>query len=179
MRQADEVMSPFRTAITRARGPLYKFLTEGSINNTTGSKALRSKLVSTKKGIENFMTGSLLEIRPMSVDKLQGMRCKIATVDEWLSGDIREDVIGAIEQGASKNDDYLIVAISSEGTVRNGSGDTIKMELMEILKGEYINPHVSIWYYKLDNIDEVADPEMWVKANPNLGKTVSSISLNF
>ena len=173
MRQADEVMSPFRTAITRARGPLYKFLTEGSINNTTGSKALRSKLVSTKKGIENFMTGSLLEIRPMSVDKLQGMRCKIATVDEWLSGDIREDVIGAIEQGASKNDDYLIVAISSEGTVRNGSGDTIKMELMEILKGEYINPHVSIWYYKLDNIDEVADPEMWVKANPNLGKTVT------
>lgn len=173
MRQADEVMSPFRTAITRARGPLYKFLTEGSINNTTGSKALRSKLVSTKKGIENFMTGSLLEVRPMSVDKLQGMRCKIATVDEWLSGDIREDVIGAIEQGASKNDDYLIVAISSEGTVRNGSGDTIKMELMEILKGEYINPHVSIWYYKLDNIDEVADPEMWVKANPNLGKTVT------
>lgn len=173
MRQADEVMSPFRTAITRARGPLYKFLTEGSINNTTGSKALRSKLVSTKKGIENFMTGSLLEIRPMSVDKLQGMRCKIATVDEWLSGDIREDVIGAIEQGASKNDDYLIVAISSEGTVRNGSGDTIKMELMEILKGEYINPHVSIWYYKLDSIDEVADPEMWVKANPNLGKTVT------
>lgn len=173
MRQADEVMSPFRTAITRARGPLYKFLTEGSINNTTGSKALRSKLVSTKKGIENFMTGSLLEIRPMSIDKLQGMRCKIATVDEWLSGDIREDVIGAIEQGASKNDDYLIVAISSEGTVRNGSGDTIKMELMEILKGEYINPHVSIWYYKLDNIDEVADPEMWVKANPNLGKTVT------
>lgn len=173
MRQADEVMSPFRTAITRARGPLYKFLTEGSINNTTGSKALRSKLVSTKKGIENFMTGSLLEIRPMSVDKLQGMRCKIATVDEWLSGDIREDVIGAIEQGASKNDDYLIVAISSEGTVRNCSGDTIKMELMEILKGEYINPHVSIWYYKLDNIDEVADPEMWVKANPNLGKTVT------
>ena len=173
MRQADEVMSPFRTAITRARGPLYKFLTEGSINNTTGSKALRSKLVSTKKGIENFMTGSLLEIRPMSVDKLQGMRCKIATVDEWLSGDIREDVIGAIEQGASKNDDYLIVAISSEGTVRNGSGDTIKMELIEILKGEYINPHVSIWYYKLDSIDEVADPEMWVKANPNLGKTVT------
>lgn len=173
MRQADEVMSPFRTAITRARGPLYKFLTEGSINNTTGPKALRSKLVSTKKGIENFMTGSLLEVRPMSVDKLQGMRCKIATVDEWLSGDIREDVIGAIEQGASKNDDYLIVAISSEGTVRNGSGDTIKMELMEILKGEYINPHVSIWYYKLDNIDEVADPEMWIKANPNLGKTVT------
>lgn len=173
MRQADEVMSPFRTAITRARGPLYKFLTEGSINNTTGSKALRSKLVSTKKGIENFMTGSLLEIRPMNVDRLQGMRCKIATVDEWLSGDIREDVIGAIEQGASKNDDYLIVAISSEGTVRNGIGDTIKMELMEILKGEYINPHVSIWYYKLDNIDEVADPEMWIKANPNLGKTVT------
>lgn len=173
MKQADEVMSPFRTAITRARGPLYKFLTEGSLNNTTGSKANRVKLVSTKKGIENFLTGSLLEIRPMSIDKLQGMRCKIATVDEWLSGDIREDVIGAIEQGASKNDDYLIVAISSEGTVRNGSGDTIKMELMEILKGDYINPHVSIWYYKLDNIDEVADPEMWVKANPNIGKTVT------
>lgn len=173
MKQADEVMSPFRTAITRARGPLYKFLTEGSLNNTTGSKANRVKLVSTKKGIENFLTGSLLEIRPMSIDKLQGMRCKIATVDEWLSGDIREDVIGAIEQGASKNDDYLIVAISSEGTVRNGSGDTIKMEIMEMLKGDYINPHVSIWYYKLDSIDEVADPEMWLKANPNLGKTVT------
>ena len=173
MKQAEEVLSPIRTAITRARGPLFKFLTEGSIQNTTGSKANRCKLASTKKGIENFLTGSLLEIRPMSIDKLQGLRCKIATVDEWLSGDIREDVIGAIEQGASKHDDYLIVAISSEGTVRNGSGDTIKMELMEILKGEYQNPHVSIWYYKLDSIDEVADPEMWVKANPNLGKTVS------
>ena len=173
MKQAEEIMSPIRTAITRARGPLLKFLTEGSIQNTTGSKANRVKLASTKKGIENFLTGSLLEIRPMSIDKLQGLRCKIATVDEWLSGDIREDVIGAIEQGASKNDDYLIVAISSEGTVRNGSGDTIKMELMSILKGEYINPHVSIWYYKLDNIDEVNNPEMWLKANPNLGKTVS------
>ena len=173
MRQAEEVMSPIRTAITRARGPLYKFLTDGSLQNTTGSKANRVKLASTKKGVENFLTGSLLEIRPMSVDKLQGLRCKIATVDEWLSGDIREDVIGAIEQGASKNDDYLIVAISSEGTVRNGSGDTIKMELMDILKGDYINPHVSIWWYKLDSIDEVAHPEMWVKANPNLGKTVT------
>lgn len=173
MKQAEEVMSPIRTAITRSRGPLYKFLTEGSIQNTTGSKANRVKLASTKKGVENFLTGSLLEIRPMSIDKLQGLRCKIATVDEWLSGDIREDVIGAIEQGASKNDDYLIVAISSEGTVRNGSGDDIKMELMEILKGDYINPHVSIWYYKLDSIDEVADPETWLKANPNLGKTVS------
>ena len=173
MKQAEEVMSPIRTAITRARGPLFKFLTEGSLQNTTGSKANRMKLASTKKGIENFLTGSLLEIRPMSIDKLQGLRCKIATVDEWLSGDIREDVIGAIEQGASKNDDYLIVATSSEGTVRNGSGDTIKMELMEILKGEYSNPHVSIWYYKLDSIDEVADPDMWLKANPNLGKTVS------
>ena len=173
MKQAEEVLSPIRTAITRARGPLFKFLTEGSLQNTTGSKANRCKLASTKKGIENFLTGSLLEIRPMSIDKLQGLRCKIATVDEWLSGDIREDVIGAIEQGASKNDDYLIVAISSEGTVRNGSGDTIKMELMDILKGEYINPHVSIWYYKLDSIDEVADPSMWLKANPNLGKTVS------
>ena len=173
MKQAEEVMSPIRTAITRARGPLFKFLTEGSLQNTTGSKANRMKLASTKKGIENFLTGSLLEIRPMSIDKLQGLRCKIATVDEWLSGDIREDVIGAIEQGASKNDDYLIVATSSEGTVRNGSGDTIKMELMEILKGEYNNPHVSIWYYKLDSIDEVADPDMWLKANPNLGKTVS------
>lgn len=172
MKQAEEVMSPFRTAITRARGPLYKFLTEGSLQNTTGSKANRQKLASTKKGIENTLTGSLLEIRPMSIDKLQGMRCKIATVDEWLSGDIREDVIGAIEQGASKNDDYLIVAISSEGTVRNGNGDTIKMELMKILKGEYYNPHVSIWYYKLDSIDEVGNPEMWLKANPNLGKTV-------
>lgn len=173
MKQAEEVMSPIRTAITRSRGPLFKFLTEGSIQNTTGSKANRVKLASTKKGVENFLTGSLLEIRPMSVDKLQGLRCKIATVDEWLSGDVREDVIGAIEQGASKNDDYLIVATSSEGTVRNGSGDTIKMELMEILKGEYINPHVSIWYYKLDSVDEVADPDMWLKANPNLGKTVS------
>lgn len=173
MKQAEEVMSPIRTAITRARGPLYKFLTEGSIQNTTGSKANRCKLVATKKGIENFLTGSLLEVRPMSIDKLQGLRCKIATVDEWLSGDIREDVIGAIEQGASKNDDYLIVAMSSEGTVRNGSGDTIKMEIMDILKGDYINPHVSIWYYRLDSIDEVRDPEMWVKANPNLGKTVS------
>lgn len=173
MKQAEEVLSPIRTAITRARGPLFKFLTEGSIQNTTGSKANRVKLASTKKGIENFLTGSLLEIRPMSINKLQGLRTKIATVDEWLSGDIREDVIGAIEQGASKLDDYLIVAISSEGTVRNGSGDTIKMELMEILKGDYINPHVSIWYYKLDNVDEVGDPSMWLKANPNLGKTVT------
>ena len=173
MKQAEEVMSPIRTSITRARGPLFKFLTDGSINNTTGSKANRVKLSSTKKGIENFLTGSLLEIRPMSIDKLQGLRCKYATVDEWLSGDVREDPIGAIEQGASKNPDYLIVATSSEGTVRNGSGDTIKMELMEILKGEYINPHVSIWYYKLDSIDEVNQPEMWLKANPNLGKTVS------
>jgi len=173
MKQAEEVMSPFRTAITRARGPLYKFLTEGSIQNTTGSKANRQKLVSTKKGIENFLTGSLLEIRPMSIDKIQGSRAKYWTIDEWLSGDIREDVVGAAEQGASKNDDYLIVAISSEGTVRNGSGDTIKMELMDILKGEYVNPHVSIWWYKLDSIDEVADPSKWLKANPNLGKTVT------
>ena len=173
MKQAEEVMSPIRTSITRARGPYFKFLTDGSINNTTGPKANRVKLASTKKGVENFLTGSLLEIRPMSIDKLQGMRCKIATVDEWLSGDIREDVIGAIEQGASKNDDYLIVAISSEGTVRNGSGDTIKMELMDILKGDYPNKHVSIWWYKLDSIDEVNDPSMWLKANPNLGKTVS------
>ena len=173
MKQAEEVMSPIRTAITRARGPLFKFLTEGSLQNTTGSKANRMKLASTKKGIENFLTGSLLEIRPMSINKLQGLRCKIATVDEWLSGDIREDVIGAIEQGASKLDDYLIVATSSEGTVRNGSGDTIKMELMDILKGDYINPHVSIWWYKLDSIDEVADPDTWLKANPNLGKTVT------
>ena len=173
MKQAEEVMSPIRTAITRARGPLFRFLTDGSIQNTTGSKLDRLKLASTKKGIENFLTGSLLEIRPMSIDKLQGLRVKIASVDEWLSGDIREDVIGAIEQGASKNDDYLIIAISSEGTVRNGSGDTIKMELMDILKGEYINPHVSIWWYKLDSIDEVRYPEMWVKANPNIGKTVS------
>jgi len=173
MKQADEVVSPFRTAITRARGPLFKFLTEGSLQNTTGSKANRVKLASTKKGIENFITGSMLEIRPMSINKLQGLRCKIATVDEWLSGDIREDVIGAIEQGASKIDDYLIVATSSEGTVRNGAGDTIKMELMSILKGDYINPHVSIWWYKLDSIDEVGKPEMWLKANPNLGKTVT------
>lgn len=173
MKQAEEVMSPIRTAITRSRGPLFKFLTEGSLQNTTGSKANRIKLVPTKKGIENFLTGSLLEIRPMSIDKLQGLRCKIATVDEWLSGDIREDVIGAIEQGASKNDDYLILAISSEGTVRNGSGDTIKMELMDILKGDYINPHVSIWWYKLDSVDEVSKPDMWIKANPNLGKTVT------
>lgn len=173
MKQAEEVMSPLRTAITRARGPLFQFLTEGSIQNTTGPKANRVKLASTKKGIENFLTGSLLEIRPMSIDKLQGLRARIATVDEWLSGDIREDVIGAIEQGASKNDDYLIVATSSEGTVRNGSGDTIKMELMDILQGNYINPHVSIWYYKLDSVDEVGNPEMWIKAQPNLGKTVS------
>lgn len=173
MKQAEEVLSPIRTSITRARGPLFKFLTEGSLQNTTGSRAARQKLASTKKGIENFLTGSLLEIRPMTIDKLQGLRCKIATVDEWLSGDIREDVIGAIEQGASKVDDYLIIAMSSEGTVRNSVGDTMKMELMEILKGEYINPHVSIWYYKLDDIKEVADPDMWIKANPNLGLTVS------
>ena len=168
MRQADEVMSPIRTAITRARGPLFKFLTEGSLQNTTGSRANRQKLASTKKGIENFLTGSLIEIRPMSIAKLQGLRCKIATVDEWLSGDTREDVIGAIEQGASKLDDYLIIATSSEGTVRNGVGDTIKMELMDILKGEYINPHVSIWWYCLDYVEEVSKPEMWLKANPNL-----------
>lgn len=173
MKQAEEVLSPIRTAITRSRGPVFKFLTEGSLQNTTGSKANRMKLASTKKGIENFLTGSLLEIRPMAINKLQGLRTKIATVDEWLSGDIREDVVGAIEQGASKVDDYLIIATSSEGTVRNGSGDTIKMELMDILKGDYINPHVSIWYYKLDNIDEVANPAMWIKANPNIGKTVS------
>lgn len=173
MKQAEEVMSLFRTAITRSRGPLFKFLTEGSLQNTTGSRINRQKLASTKKGVENFLTGSLLEIRPMSIDKLQGLRCKIATVDEWLSGDVREDVVGAIEQGASKVDDYLIVATSSEGTVRNGSGDTIKMELMKILKGEYINPHVSIWWYKLDSVDEIAFPEMWKKANPNLGKTVT------
>ena len=173
MKQAEEVLSPMRTAITRARGPLFKFLTEGSINNTTGSKINRVKLTSTKKGIENFLTGSLVEIRPMTIDKLQGLNSRINTVDEWLSGDIREDVIGALEQGASKNDDYLIVAVSSEGTVRNGPGDTIKMELMDILKGDYINPHVSIWWYRLDSIDEVGEPEKWVKANPNLGKTVS------
>ena len=173
MKQADEVMSPIRTAVTRARGPLFKFLTEGSLQNTTGSRANRVKLASTKKGVENFLTGSLLEIRPMSVDKLQGLRPKVSTVDEWLSGDIREDVVGAIEQGASKLDDYLIVAVSSEGTVRNSSGDTIKMELMDILKGDYVNPHVSIWYYRLDDITEVNQPDMWLKANPNLGKTVT------
>lgn len=179
MLQAEEVLSPIRTSITRSRGPLFKFLTEGSLQNTTGSKANRQKLASTKKGIENFLTGSLLQIRPMSIDKLQGLKVKVASVDEWLSGDIREDVIGAIEQGAAKeqgsaeNNDYLILAVSSEGTVRNGPGDTIKMELMDILKGEYIAPHTSIWWYKLDSIDEVANPEMWLKANPNLGKTVT------
>lgn len=173
MKQAEEVLSPIRTAITRSRGPLFKFLTEGSLQNTTGSKANRMKLASTKKGIENFLTGSLIEIRPMSINKLQGLRVKVSTIDEWLSGDIREDVIGAIEQGASKVDDYLIVATSSEGTVRNGSGDTIKIELADILKGEYVNPHVSIWWYKLDSIDEVSNPDMWLKANPNLGKTVT------
>ena len=173
MKQAEEVMSPFRTAITRSRGPLFQFLTEGSLQNTTGSRAMRVKLASTKKGIENFLTGSIVEIRPMSIAKLQGLRPKVSTVDEWLSGDIREDVIGAIEQGASKLDDYIIVAISSEGTVRNGSGDTIKMELADILKDEYPNPHVSIWHYKLDELEEVADPAMWPKANPNIGKTVS------
>ena len=173
MAQAEEILSPIRTAITRSRGPLFQFLTEGSLQNTTGSRANRQKLASTKKGIENFLTGSILEIRPMSISKLQGRKDKIATVDEWLSGDIREDCIGAIEQGATKNDDYLIVAMSSEGTVRNGAGDNIKMELMKILKGEYINPHVSIWYYQLDSLDEVANPAMWMKAQPNLGKTVS------
>lgn len=173
MKQSEEVLSPIRTSIVRARGPFFKFLTEGSIQNTTGSKANRTKLASTKKGIENFLTGSLLEIRPMTINKLQGLRCKVATVDEWLSGDIKEDVVGAIEQGASKLADYLIVATSSEGTVRNGSGDTMKMELLDILKGEYYNPHVSIWYYRLDTLDEVRNPEMWIKANPNLGKTVS------
>lgn len=173
MKQAEEVLSPMRTAITRSRGPLFKFLTEGSLQNTTGSKANRVKLASTKKGIENFLTGSLVEIRPMTIDKLQGLNSRINTVDEWLSGDIREDVIGALEQGASKNDDYLIVAVSSEGTVRNGPGDTIKMEIMDILKGEYINPHVSIWWYRLDSVDEVSNPDMWAKANPNLGKTVT------
>jgi phage terminase large subunit-like protein len=173
MKQSEEVLSPIRTSITRARGPLFKFLTEGSLQNTTGSKANRMKLSSTKKGIENFLTGSLLEIRPMSIDKLQGLRCKVATVDEWLSGDIREDVIGAIEQGASKNDNYLIVAISSEGTVRNGSGDTIKMELTKILRGEYPADHISIFWYKLDDIKEVANPKLWLKANPNLGLTVN------
>ena len=173
MKQAEEVLSPIRTAVTRAKGPLFQFLTEGSINNTTGSKVNRVKLASTKKGIENFLTGSIVEIRPMTIDKLQGLNSRINTVDEWLSGDVREDVIGALEQGASKNEDYLIVAVSSEGTVRNGPGDTVKMELMDILKGDYINPHVSIWWYRLDSIDEVADPDMWPKANPNLGKTVS------
>lgn len=173
MKQAEEVMSPFRTAITRARGPLFEFLTEGSMQNTTGNRFQRQKLASTKKGIENFLTGSILEVRPMSINKLQGLRPKVTTVDEWLSGDIREDVIGAIEQGASKLDDYLIVAVSSEGTVRNGSGDTIKMELADILKGEYTAPHVSIWHYKLDELEEVNQPEMWLKANPNLGKTVT------
>ena len=173
MKQSEEVLSPMRTAITRARGPLLQFLTEGSLQNTTGSKANRLKLASTKKGIENFLTGSLVEIRPMTIDKLQGLNSRINTVDEWLSGDVREDVIGALEQGASKNDDYLIIAVSSEGTVRNGVGDTIKMELMDILKGEYINPHVSIWWYQLDDIDEVGNPNMWIKANPNIGKTVS------
>ena len=173
MKQAEEVLNPLRTAILRSRGPLFKFLTEGSLQNTTGSKAKRVKLASTKKGIENFLTNSIIEIRPMSIAKLQGLRCKVATVDEWLSGDIREDVIGALEQGASKVDDYIIIATSSEGTVRNGSGDTIKMELMDILKGDYINPHVSIWWYKLDSVDEVANPDLWLKANPNLGKTVS------
>ena len=173
MKQADEVLSPIRTAVIRARGPLFEFLTEGSLQNTTGSRANRVKLASTKKGIENFLTGSLLEIRPMSIDKLQGLRPRITSVDEWLSGDIREDIVGAIEQGASKLDDYLIIAVSSEGTVRNSSGDTIKMELMDILKGDYINPHVSIWYYRLDDVQEVANPDMWIKANPNLGKTVT------
>lgn len=173
MKQAEEVMSPFRTAITRARGPLFKFLTEGSMQNTTGNRLLRQKLAATKKGIENFLTGSLMEIRPMTINKLQGLRTKIATIDEWLSGDLREDVIGAVEQGASKLDDYLIIAISSEGTVRNGSGDTIKMELQTILKGEYNAPHIAIWHYKLDELEEVANPAMWLKANPNLGQTVT------
>lgn len=173
MKQAEEVMAPFRTSIIRSRGPLFKFLTEGSLQNTTGSRAQRMKLASTKKGIENFLTGSLLEIRPMTINKLQGLRPKVSTIDEWLSGDIREDVVGAIEQGASKMDDYLIIAVSSEGTVRNGSGDTIKMELADILKGEYQAPHISIWHYKLDDIDEVGDPSTWLKANPNLGKTVT------
>ena len=173
MKQSEEVLAPIRTAIARARGPLFKFLTEGSLQNTTGSKANRVKLASTKRGIENFLTGSLVEIRPMTIDKLQGLNSRINTVDEWLSGDIREDVIGALEQGASKNEDYLIVAVSSEGTVRNGPGDTIKMELMDILKGEYVNPHVSIWWYKLDSVDEVPQADKWIKANPNIGKTVS------
>ena len=173
MKQAEEIMSPIKTAIARSRGPLFTFLTDGSLQNTTGSKANRAKLASTKKGIENFITNSLIEVRPMTIDKLQGLRCKIATIDEWLSGDVREDVVGAVEQGASKNDDYLIIATSSEGTVRNGSGDTIKMELSKILKGEYYAPQVSIWWYKLDSVEEVNNPDMWLKANPNLGKTVS------
>lgn len=173
MKQSDEIMSPIRTAITRSRGPLFKFLTEGSLQNTTGSRAQRAKLASTKKGVENFLTGSIVETRPMSINKLQGLRNKVTTIDEWLSGDLREDVVGAVEQGASKLDDYFILAVSSEGTVRNGSGDTIKMELQDILKGEYIAPHVSIWHYKLDDLEEVADPSMWLKANPNLGQTVT------
>ncbi|MET0786494.1 MAG: terminase TerL endonuclease subunit, partial [Paenisporosarcina sp.] len=173
MKQADEIMSPLRTAVTRSRGPLLQFLTEGSLQNTTGSRAQRVKLASTKKGLENFLTGSLLEVRPMTINKLQGLRPKVSTIDEWLSGDIREDVVGAIEQGASKMEDYLIVAISSEGTVRNGSGDTIKMELQSILRGDYLAPHISIWHYKLDELEEVADPSKWLKANPNLGKTVT------
>lgn len=173
MKQAEEVMSPIRTSITRSRGPLFKFLTDGSLQNTTGSKANRVKLAATKKGVENFLTGSLLEVRPMSINKLQGLRTKVATVDEWLSGDLREDVIGAIEQGASKLDDWVIIAVSSEGTVRNGSGDTIKMELASILRGEYQAPHISIWHYKLDDIEEVGDPRMWPKAQPNIGKTVT------
>lgn len=172
MKQSEEVLAPMRTSITRARGPLFQFLTQGSLHNTAGPVSKRVKLASTKKGIENFLTGSLVEIRPMTIDKLQGLNSRINTVDEWLSGDVREDVIGALEQGASKNDDYLIIAVSSEGTVRNGPGDTVKMELMKILKGEYMNPHVSIWWYKLDSIDEVSNPDMWLKANPNLGKTV-------
>src|SRR4029077_7812886 len=173
MKQADEVMSPFRTAITRARGPLFQFLTEGSLQNTTGSRANRVKLASTKKGIENFLTGSILEIRPMAINKLQGLRPRISTIDEWLSGDLREDVVGAVEQGASKLEDYLIVAITSEATVRAGSGDTIKMELADILKGEYLSPHISIWHYKLDELEEVNNPATWLKANPNLGATIS------
>ena len=173
MKQAEEVLAPMRTAIARAKGPLFQFLTEGSLQNTTGSKSDRVKLASTKKGIENFLTGSIVEIRPMTIDKLQGLNSRINTIDEWLSGDVREDVIGALEQGASKNDDWLIIAVSSEGTVRNGSGDTIKMELMDILKGEYVNPHVSIWWYKLDSIDEVNNPDMWIKAQPNLNRTVT------
>ena len=173
MRQSGETIAPIRTAITRSRGPLFRFLTDGSIHNTSGSIATKQKLASTKKGIENFLTGSIIEAAPMSIDKLQSRRDKIATIDEWLSGDVREDVVGAVEQGASKNDDYLIVATSSEGTVRNGSGDTIKMELSKILRGEYVNPHVSIWWYKLDDIEEVSNPELWLKANPNIGKTVT------